>query len=315
MNFNEEEVMIDGQVKIGTTITYPNMVKKNPAIVIIMGTGKLDRDGNGLGAHWDLYKNMAAMFAEWGYVSLRYDKRGTHKSGGDFNTAGLDDLVNDAISVIEYAKSLEYVDENNVFVFGHSEGSMIATILSKKEDVAGLILAGGAATCLREALHYQQMLVDREANETKGLKGMLLRKTASAEKSNAKTEAIFQKCNDTDGDSVRISGMKMSAKWFRDHDSYTSDDFADMIKTFGKPVLAITGTADIHMDYHRLDILKDCEKIKVYTPENVNHILREIDDDNKITNVKKQYARLASRPMHQETQDTIHCWLTSISGI
>ena len=71
-----------------------------------MGTGKLDRDGNGFGFKSNLYKNMSDMFVSMGYVCVRYDKRGTHQSTGKFNSAGLSDLVADSAKVIDYAKTL-----------------------------------------------------------------------------------------------------------------------------------------------------------------------------------------------------------------
>ncbi|WP_044976629.1 alpha/beta hydrolase [Ruminococcus sp. HUN007] len=104
MEINEKEVMIKGNFPIAATVTYTDERKKSPAVVIIMGTGKLDRDGNGLGFHSDMYKDLAHKFAEYGFVSARYDKRGTHKSGGNFNAAGLSDLVSDAVAVVRYLK-------------------------------------------------------------------------------------------------------------------------------------------------------------------------------------------------------------------
>lgn len=312
MEFSEERVNIEGKVRLGATVTR-NGREVSPAIVLIMGTGKLDRDGNGPGLKMDLYKNMAKMFAEHGYVVVRYDKRGTHESEGDFNSAGLSDIVDDAVSVVQYTKSLPYVDESRIIVCGHSEGSMIATLLSRKEDVAGLILLGGAGICLREALDYQQMLLDREASERKGIVGAIMRRTVNAEKNAAKTDALFEKCEGTDKDTVRMSGAKISAKWFREHGSYTSDDFIDIIRSFGKPVLAITGTADLHMDYRRLDALKDIPWVQCFAPEGVNHILRKVDDDNRITGIKKQYTRLASQPMDQGTADVIFGWLETVA--
>ena len=312
MEFSEERVNIEGKVRLGATVTR-NGSDRSPAIVLIMGTGKLDRDGNGTGFKMNLYKNMADIFAEHGYVVVRYDKRGTHGSGGDFNSAGLSDMVDDAGSVVRYTKSLPYVDENKIIVCGHSEGSMIATLLSQKEDVAGLILLGGAGICLRDALGYQQMLLDKEANGKKGIVGAIMRRTANAEKTAAKTDALFEKCRDSDKDTIRVSGSKVSAKWFREHGSYTSNDFEEMIRSFGKPVLAITGTADLHMDYRRLDALRDIPSVQCFTPEGVNHILRKVDDDNRITGIRKQYTRLASRPMDQDTADVIFGWLENVA--
>ena len=166
MAVNEEEVTVAGAVSLGATIAYPDKERKRPAIVIIMGTGKLDRDGNGPG-RMNIYRSLSDMFAEQGFVTIRYDKRGTHRSSGDFEGAGLSDFTDDAVSVTRYVKSLPYVDEDKVIVCGHSEGAMIATLLSRKEETAGLMLLGGAAVCLKDALRYQSRLAGEQSAEKK----------------------------------------------------------------------------------------------------------------------------------------------------
>ena len=52
--------------------------------------------------------------------------------------------VNDAATIIHYAKKLDYVDSERVVVCGHSEGAMIATLLTKQEKLQGIILLSGA---------------------------------------------------------------------------------------------------------------------------------------------------------------------------
>ena len=168
MAVKENRISIKGNVSIGATISCPDENKKYPAIVLIMGTGKTDRDGNEKSFKTDVYKNLANMFTEFGFVTVRYDKRGTFETEGDYNTAGLSDLIDDAVSVIRYTKALTYVDETRIIVCGHSEGAMIATLLSEKEDTAGLLLLGGAATSMKDALLYQNHLVAEEFAKKKG---------------------------------------------------------------------------------------------------------------------------------------------------
>lgn len=314
MSFDDEEVTIQGAVSIGAAVTCADRTRRNPAIVIIMGTGNLDRDGNGPGFRTDLYKNMADMFAEWGYAVIRYDKRGLYRTGGDNKTAGLMDLVDDAISVIQYAKTREYVDPEKVVVCGHSEGTMIAAILSEKEKVAGLILLGGGPISLRDALYYQNREVAQDGERMKGAKGFLVRKLATEEKGIAKVNKLFDKCGSTDKDRTMFGGVMMNSKWLREHDSYTSEDYVAILKAFDGPVLDIIGTADLSADYRALETLKGAPNIECYAPENVNHMLREIDDDNLMVNVKKQYLRLSSRPVHAETQERMRRWLESAVG-
>ena len=118
MTVCEEKVVIGEEPAIGATVAYPDKDSERPAIVIIMGTGKLDRDGNSKGFRMDIYKNLSDQFVWEGFVTLRFDKRGTHGSAGDFDSAGLSDFTDDAISVVRYAKSLPFVDSERVIVCG-----------------------------------------------------------------------------------------------------------------------------------------------------------------------------------------------------
>lgn len=314
MTIREEQVTIAGKVSLGATVSYTGKDNKSPVVVLIMGTGKTDRDGNEKGFQTNLYKDLADLFVSLGCVCLRYDKRGTHQSSGDFQTSGLFELVDDAISVIRYAKSLPYVDANKVIVCGHSEGATIATLLSGREDTAGLILLGGAATCMKDALLYQNDLAAAEFQKKKGLLGVLLRSQASPEKTNAKVEAMFQKCLNAKKDKVFFGGTMLNAKWVKEHAALSSADYAGMLGSYGKPILAITGTADLSADYRKLELLRKIETAEIFTPQNVNHILREIDDGNSMMTVKKQYIRLAGKPIHEETAQKLREWTEKIKS-
>lgn len=79
----------------------------------------------------------------------------------------------------------------------------------------------------------------------------------------------------------------LNAKWVKEHASYRSEDYVALLKQYGKPILAITGTADISTDHRQLSALQDIPLAEGYTPYNVNHILRETDDNNSVMTVKK----------------------------
>ena len=313
MSIKEERIFIEGDVRLGATIATADYEGKKPAIVLIMGTGNMDRDGNGKGLHTDMYKNFAWQFAEWGFVTVRYDKRGTHESSGKKPLYGFEDLVNDAVSVIRYMKTLPYVDADRIIVFGHSEGGMIATVLSDREDTAGLMVIGAAGMSLKDALHYQNRELAEEVKNTKGLKGLLLRSASSEEKNNAKVDSMYAKCSATDKDKAFIKGGIINAKWIREHGAYSADDMVAKLKNYGKPVLAITGTKDLSADYKELDRLQDLPNVECYAPEGVNHILREVDDENSILKVRKQYARLSKNPIHKGTEEKMHEWLSQFN--
>lgn len=301
----EERVSIAGAVSIGATVSYPENAAPSPAVVLIMGTGKTNRDGNQRGFHTDFYRSLAHEFTRQGFVCLRYDKRGTYETGGQYTTAGLTDLTADALSVVRYAKGLPLVNSEKVLLCGHSEGAMIATLASAQEALAGLLLLGGAAMSLKGALDYQNRRLAEEAKAKKGPLGNLLRRQAASNK----VDALFQTCAETQKDRVFFKGARLNAKWIREHGAYTAEDFVSLLSAFPNPVLAITGTADLSADYRCLDALAGLPHIQTYAPQGVNHMLRLVDDSNSMLTVQKQYKRLAKAPIPPETEQVIRAWL------
>ena len=311
MEIKEERVFIDSENgnKIGATISYTDSTKKRPLVLLIMGTGKLDRDGNGKGIKTDLYKNMSDMFVNMGYVCVRYDKRGTHQSTGKFNATGLSDLVADSSKVIEYAKKLDYVDANKIIACGHSEGAMIATLLTKQEKLDRIILLGGACMCLKTAMEYQNLIVLDEFKNKKGLLAWYINKVVTKEKIKKQLAAMFSKANKAKKDTFFYNGAFLPAKWLKEHGDLTDEDFIKMLEEYNGKVLAITGKSDLQADSTMLDKVSEFEHITIYAPENVNHILREVDDKNSIMTVQKQYRRLSQNPIHEGTEKQIEQFL------
>lgn len=249
------------------------------------------------------------MFATNGFVCIRYDKRGTYETQGNYNTAGLNDLTDDAASVVRYTKALPFVDSHKIIVCGHSEGAMIATLLSGYEEIAGMILLGGAAMNMKTALLYQNHLLTEEAKTKNGILGWILRKQTAKNKGGRAVKSLFQKCMLTERERIFFNGAMMNAKWLREHNSHTPNDYIEMLKKFAKPILAITGKADLCADYKCLDALLEMSHIQIYAPEGVNHMLRLIDDNNSMLTVQKQYKRLASHPIFSDVRQNIEIWL------
>ena len=307
MEIKEDRVIIDGVNKIGATIAYSDSTRKKPLVLLIMGTGKLDRDGNQFGFKSNLYKNLSDMFVNMGYVCVRYDKRGTHESTGNFKTAGVSDLVDDSASVIEYVKNLPYVDENRIIACGHSEGAMIATLLTKQEKLDRIILLGGACICLRSAMEFQNNKVVQEFENKKGLIGWYIKKFINKEKVQKQLNDLYSKAKQAKKDTFFFRGVFMPTKWIKEHGSFINDDYVKMIEEYNGKVLAITGQDDLQADYK----IAEFEHVTTYTPEKVNHILREVDDNNSILNVQKQYKRLVKQPIHKGTVQQIEEFLNS----
>lgn len=305
----EERVIIDGENKIGATISYQDKEKKQPLVLLIMGTGKMDRDGNGFGFKSNFYKNLSDMFVNNGFVCVRYDKRGTHESTGDFGTAGLCDLVDDSASVIEYAKGLDYVDADKIIACGHSEGAIIATLLTQQEKLDRVILLGGACMSIKHAMEYQNLQVMEELNNMNGFMSWIAKKFVSKEKIDKQLTSFFDRAKNAKKDKFFFNGAFFPTKWVKEHGALTDEDFVEMIGAYNGKVLAITGQGDVQADYTCLDKIKEFENVTTYTPENVNHMLRENDRPASALNAKKEYKGLFKKPMHEGTIQVIEEFL------
>lgn len=309
---SEERVIINGDINIGATIAYKEKNEKMPLVLLIMGTGSLDRDGNSFGFKSNLYKDMSDMFVDMGCICIRYDKRGTHESGGDGKTSGVYDLVDDAAQVICYAKKLDYVDPERIVVCGHSEGAMIATLLTKNEDLKGIILLGGACMSLKDASLYQNYLVIDEVKNMKGILGWFLRKTINKEKVDKQVFDLFDKAEKCNKPRYFYRGVFFSTKYMREHLKLTKDEYVKLLKEYKGKVLALTGKSDVQADFRRLADISSFDGITISTPDTVNHLMKDVDGEVNIMNIKKEYKKVLKKEISPSVKTTIKDWMKNI---
>lgn len=128
------------------------------AVVIIPGSGPIDRDGNApqMGLHSDAYRLLAEGLAEAGIASLRIDKRGFFLSAGaiaDPNDATIAGYAEDARAWVERAAELAPC----VWIAGHSEGGLVALAAAQAPPPAlcGLILLAASGRPVGQVLLEQ----------------------------------------------------------------------------------------------------------------------------------------------------------------
>ena len=316
---NEEKIKVNGEVELGATIACSNdalldfakIGKKMPLVLIIAGTGSLDRDGNSAMMKLNIYKELSDFFAENGYACVRYDKRGTHESKGKELSQSLTTLTDDAKSVIEHCKQIPYVDENNIVVCGHSEGSMIATLLTEKTGVDKIILLGGAGMSLKDAMLFQTDTMLTEAKEGSGFKYWLLRKLIKEEKAKKQVNNLYEKAEKSNKSWFFYRGGIMPTTYIKEHNQMTPEAYLEILKRYQGDILAITGTADLQADYKRLETLQGLSNATTYAPENVNHMLKTVTGNNSIIDVMKQYQKQikTKQPIDAEVLGYIKNWL------
>lgn len=122
----------DGATLVGT-LTTPNGASKSPALLLIPGSGAVDRNGNGDGLNTDLYRQLAQQLAQIGYVTLRYDKRGvgaskTSQKEGEAVT--LSQVARDALAAYNFLRQQPEVDSKRVGLLGYEDGALIGMALA-----------------------------------------------------------------------------------------------------------------------------------------------------------------------------------------
>jgi pimeloyl-ACP methyl ester carboxylesterase len=239
-------------------------------MLLIAGSGAVDRDENLPQMRLDVLRQLAVQLASIGIASLRYDKRGVGQSGGDFLRAGFLDNVADAACALEALRHHAAIIPSQIMLLGHSEGAVIAVKLGGDgADVAGLVLLGCPAQ------QGEQVLAWQSARVAEGLTGInrwivkLLRIDVPA-----RQRRLLERIKRSTDDVMRSPrGGMLNAKWFREFMAY---DPIDSFVRLRVPVLAITGAKDIQVDpadLTRMAVHARTDFTDHIVPD-VNHILR-----------------------------------------
>ena len=308
MNKNNE-VTIQGAYPLSGTFTIPNETGTSfPAVLIIAGSGQSDRDGNMKQMKLNLYKDLAEFFTTQGFATLRYDKRGTHQSSGNFLETGLNDLIDDAVECVRFLQNHPKVDREKVLILGHSEGALIAPAVHKKAPVSGLILLAGAAESSKDMLPKQNEMAYAEMNGTKGFKGWLFRTLKVVERARKQNEKIFKKVADSDKAVMRVQGVKINAKWLRETLVYNVCDYLQEVTC---PVLAITGEKDLQVPPDHVKRIAEMVKGEAgwHIIPDMNHILRKYEGNHTMLGLLKEYKTQLDQPIDSELLDKMGTWL------
>jgi pimeloyl-ACP methyl ester carboxylesterase len=284
MAIEREIVFESGSLDLAGTLLLPRLAERSPGVVLIPGSGQVDRDENSKRLRINAFREIANYLAGEGVASLRYDKRGVGESDGDFWKTGFYDNVSDALSALSFLKSQNEIRSDKIFLVGHSEGALIATRLAGMDvDVAGAVLLAGASQSGEEILLWQTKQV------TKGMKGFNKWLIDLLHIDVLKTQRIqLEKIKNSTKDWYRVQLIaKLNAKWMREFLSYNPAEDLSKIQV---PVLAITGTKDIQVNPDDLDrmaglVKSDFEWHKV---PDLTHILRVEIGQPSLSTYKEQ---------------------------
>lgn len=161
ISFNNSEA----GVTLSGTLTLPSSLGHFPVVLLITGSGPIDRDESVFGHKPFLV--LADYLTRRGIAVLRFDKRGCGKSTGNYNQATTQDFSDDVLAGIAYLKLRKEVNSNQIGLIGHSEGGIIAPMVAAKSgDVAFVVLMGGTGVTGEEILFEQCALIRRAVGAT-----------------------------------------------------------------------------------------------------------------------------------------------------
>lgn len=244
------------------TLYLPNDIQKPPLAIIIAGSGPTDRDGNQPMMKNNSLKYLATALANKGVATFGYDKRSVAlMKNGQINeaTIAFDDFIKDTQKVIDYFKKAN--EFSKIIVIGHSQGSLIALEIARK-DVDLLISIAGAGQ------EIDKVIVDQLEKQSPALK-----ENARQAFDAIKTNGVATNYSPLLSSIFRESIQPFIANWMQ----YNPQE---LIASLEIPVLIINGTRDIQVDVTEAQKLKEAQpNAKLVLIENMNHILKEVPED------------------------------------
>jgi len=256
-SYDSEEVYVDrADCRLAGTLTIPSDRKLRAGILLITGSGAMDRDETVFGhkPFWIL----ADYLSRRGFAVMRLDNRGVGASTGDRSTHVVADDVDDMSAAIDHMKRHRELRGVPIGLIGHSVGGLIgAQVAVRRDDIAFLVSMAGPGLSVGEAF------ADRECD---GLEKTVA-DPAAIERHPAFTLALYQNLGergDAPIDSAEITALaerfgasqtavvknsadwiaRFNEPWFR---SLLRCEPAPILRRVTAPLLAINGSLDAQL--------------------------------------------------------------------
>ena len=130
------------EAKLRSLLTKPiGNPRKLPAILFVQGLGCASIEW--LPSEPSLTRELIYRLTRAGFAVMRSEKSGVGDSTGTpCRDVGFRDEVSLFVSALRKLKSYDFVDSENVFLFGHSAGGWVAPLVAAAEPVKGIVVYG-----------------------------------------------------------------------------------------------------------------------------------------------------------------------------
>ena len=250
------------------SLVLPKSDKPVPVVLILSGSGPTDRDGNNpIGGRNDALKKLAWRLAQSNIASVRFDKRGIAQSQPatpDERQLSVDKYVDDAVAWGEKLKADPRFGK--VFVLGHSEGALIASLAAPRMGAAGVISIAGTGRPVGALLREQLQRNHLPPTQLKRSFELISSLEAGRTDDNVPKdlEAVFR---------PSVQPYLISLLHYNPATAFAA---------LKMPALIIQGTHDIQVDVKDAHLLKAAKPDAVLTLINgMNHVMRIVPMDMK----------------------------------
>ena len=284
-----------------TTPTATAARMRSPAVVLVAGSGPIERDG--IVAGIPLFAQLAGDLAERGFVVLRYDKRGVGQSGGRVENVTLQEYADDVVAAVKWLEKRKDVDKRRISVAGHSEGAAVAMLAAARDKkISALTLMAAMGTrgvdLILEQQQYSLELLKTPETE-RASKVEMQRKILDA--------AMSGKGLDELPPDIRI---RVDSPWYR---SLLLFDPSEAMPRIKQPVLVIHGELDRQTPPHHAKLLIELGNARKKGPAatlvllpGLNHLLVPA-----ATGDIGEYASLQTKRMSPDVARAIADWLAA----
>jgi pimeloyl-ACP methyl ester carboxylesterase len=271
----------------------------HPAVVLVAGSGQLERDETVAGI--PIFAELAGSLAQQEFLVLRYDKRGVGQSGGRSERATLQDYADDLTSAVKWLAKRQDVDPKRIAVVGHSEGGAVAMLAAAREKkISALALINAPGTVGSDLVLEQQrhLLDEMKAPEAeRQAKIELQQRIHAAVIADKGWEGIPPELRE-----------QADSTWFK---SLLLFDPAKVMPKIKQPVLILQGDLDMQVPAHHADTLarlassrKKAGPVKLVHLPGINHLLVPAE-----TGEVSEYLGLKDKTVTPEAAKAIVDWL------
>lgn len=308
-------------IRLAATLSLPDDgARRHPAVVLMSGTGRQDRDCTMAGHR--VFKEISDHLAACGIAVLRTDDRGTGKSSGNYDYATTADFAADALAAVDYLKSRPDIDPRCIGLLGHSEGGASVSIAAaQSSDVAFVVSLCGLMTAgLPSVIQQNRDIVAASPipeadkaryNEINERLFHTAYKYADSDSLEQQLYAVHDEWRrDTTNQHIRYGvymyAMTATSPWYRYFIRYNPEPFLAKVHV---PVLLVFGGKDIMVNARQNETnarrcLAHNKDVTVRVFPNINHLLLPCE-----RGTQDEYASLADAHVLPELLSLLGDWI------